>query len=103
MHDTNIKSKIDWLVSIVIMLAYLRLFILFLVIPSVSRMLLTLAAMLKDVTEFFALMLCYLFFSMQVFQTLYQDKNSNYSNMWLSVRATYDIVCGSYSYSGAGE
>ena len=50
MHDQNIKSKIDWLVSIVIMLAYLRLFILFLVIPSVSRMLLTLAAMLKDVS-----------------------------------------------------
>ena len=103
MHDTNIKSKIDWLVSIVIMLAYLRLFILFLVIPSVSRMLLTLAAMLKDVKFFFILMLCYNFFSMQVFQTLFYDNNETYANTWLSVRATYDIICANYEYAGAGE
>jgi hypothetical protein len=43
------KNKLDWEVAIVKMLLQMRLFVLFLVVPSVSKMLLTLIEMLKDV------------------------------------------------------
>lgn len=71
MLDVERKNSIDYMVAVIIMMAYLRLFMLFLVIPSVSVMMLTLIAMLKDVTHFTALMVCYVIFAMQVFQTLF--------------------------------
>ena len=65
--DKNTKNYVDWLVSIVIILAYMRLFILFLVIPSISKMLLTLLTMFKDVANFFIIMVCYIFAVTQIF------------------------------------
>ena len=54
------KNTIDWYVSIVIMLIWTRFFLFFLVVPSVSKMLLTLVAMVYDVKSFFMVMVAYL-------------------------------------------
>ena len=54
------KNTIDWYVTLVIMLIWSRMFIFFLVVPSVSKMLLTLIAMIYDVQSFFMVMVAYL-------------------------------------------
>lgn len=47
--DESTKNTIDWYVTAVIMLIWSRFFLFFLVVPSVSKMLLTLVAMIYDV------------------------------------------------------
>jgi hypothetical protein len=71
------KNNIDWYVTAVIMLIWARFFLFFLVVPSVSKMLLTLVAMIYDVQSFFMVMIAYLMMATQIFQTLFQDSNEN--------------------------
>jgi len=61
------KNTLDWLVSFVIMLIWSRFFLFFLVVPSVSKMLLTLVAMIYDVQSFFMVMAAYLLMGTQIF------------------------------------
>jgi hypothetical protein len=74
--DESAKNKVDLLVAGVLSLVFARPMLLFLVVPAVSKMLLTLVAMLIDVGPFSMLMFCYLFAATQLFSTLYQDINS---------------------------
>lgn len=74
MHGPN-KKKLDAAVALVFTLALSRFFALFLVVSSVSRMLLTLFYMLIDVLPFGAIMLCYMYIATQIFSTRYQDIN----------------------------
>ena len=57
------KNKIDVVVALLMTLVLSRFFILQLVVPSVSKMMLTLFAMLWDVMSFNVIMLIYLIFS----------------------------------------
>lgn len=69
--DNEKKDTLDIMVVTVLMLNWSRFFVLFLVIPSVSKMLLTLISMLVDVGPFTLIMICYMIFASQVFQTQY--------------------------------
>jgi len=69
------KDRIDMLVVVVLLLAMSRFFMLFLVLPSISKMLLTLVAMLIDVLPFAFIMACYIVIATQLFSTQYQDIN----------------------------
>ena len=73
--DKNRKNIINYMVAAVIVLALGRFFILQLVVPSVSKMLLTLVSMLVDVKGFGVIMLLYMLIMVQVFSTMYQDTN----------------------------
>ena len=75
MMDKNRKNIINYMVAAVIVLALGRFFILQLVVPSVSKMLLTLVSMLVDVKGFGVIMLLYMLIMVQVFSTMYQDTN----------------------------
>ena len=101
--DERLKDYIDALVSIVFIVILARPFMLFLVVPSVSKMLLTLVAMLSAVGGFGTLQICYLIMSTQIFSTLYQDINENYNSIFVSFRTTFDSMLGGYSYAGSGE
>ena len=69
--DKNRKNIINYMVAAVIVLALGRFFILQLVVPSVSKMLLTLVSMLVDVKGFGVIMLLYMLIMVQVFSTMY--------------------------------
>ena len=60
MLDDGSKDFLDYLVAFVFILVWARPFMLFLVVPSVSKMLLTLVAMLIAVRGFSLLCICYL-------------------------------------------
>lgn len=66
MMDENQKNYIDYLVAFVLTLAWSRFFFLFLVVPSISKMILTLFTMLIDVGPFALLMLLYIILATQV-------------------------------------
>jgi len=57
------KDYIDNLVAFVLILAFGRFFLLFLVIPDISKMLLTIFTMLIDVMPFAFIMVCYIVFA----------------------------------------
>jgi hypothetical protein len=69
--DIQSKNVINYMVAFLIVLSLSRFFILQLVVPSVSKMLLTLVSMLIDVKGFAFLMMCYLMVATQVFSTGY--------------------------------
>ena len=73
--DSDFKDMIDILVVIVLILGLLRFFMLFFVVPSTSKMILTIIGMLIDVKEFSYIMLCYMIMASQMFACLYQDIN----------------------------
>lgn len=71
MLDKSQKDIIDYMVATVFVIILVRPFLLFLVVPSVSKMLLTLVAMLYAVRGFGLLQICYLGMSTQIFSTLF--------------------------------
>ena len=85
------------------MLLWARPFMLFLVVPSVSKMLLTLVAMLYDVRYFTILMSCYLVIVTQIFSTLFQDINTGFDSLFKSFRRSFDTMIGVYEYGGSGN
>jgi hypothetical protein len=65
------KDFVDYMVAAVLTLAFSKFFALFIVVPSVSKMLLTLFTMLVDVVPFLFIMLCYIALATQLFSTQY--------------------------------
>lgn len=79
------------MVAAVIVLALGRFFILQLVVPSVSKMLLTLVSMLVDVKGFGVIMLLYMLIMVQVFSTMYQDTNPQFfEKLYTSFQTSFD-------------
>jgi len=74
----------------------------FLVVPNVSKMLLTLIAMLRDVIPLIIIVCIYIIFGTQIFSTLYQDINSNFDSIFKSFRTLFDTMIGNYEYGGSG-
>ena len=101
--DDEKKDTIDYMVAAVLVLVWARLYMLFLVIPSISKMILTLGAMLLDVRPFMILISCYLIFSTQLFSTLFQDINEDFSSLFGSFQVVYNGIIGAYSYGGSGD
>ena len=85
MMNEKQKDFIDYLVALVFGLSWIRFFQYFLIIPSISKMILTLISMLIDVNPFLSLMIIYLMFSTQFFSTMFQDINEIYSTIWDSM------------------
>mmetsp|Transcript_13250 Transcript_13250/g.20719 ORF Transcript_13250/g.20719 Transcript_13250/m.20719 type:complete len:131 (+) Transcript_13250:2515-2907(+) len=65
------KDVLDGIIVLILTMAWIRFFVLFLVIPSVSKMLLTLVAMLVDVGPFAFIMGAYMLIATQIFSTQY--------------------------------
>ena len=89
--DKSRKNIINYMVAAVIVLALGRFFILQLVVPSVSKMLLTLVSMLVDVKGFGVIMLLYMLIMVQVFSTMYQDTNPQFfEKLYTSFQTSFD-------------
>lgn len=48
-------------------------------------------------------MIAYIVACAQIFQTLFQDVNENYSSFHLALRSTYDSMIGNYGYAGSSS
>ena len=98
------KNNVDYMVALLLVLALIRFFILFLAVESVSKMLLTLIYMMIDVGTFLFIMICYLAFSTLLFSALYQDTNqTDYGSIFSSLQVIFLNLLGGYQYIGAGN
>ena len=71
LYETDYKYKLDYLMIVVLLIAWLRFFIYFLIVREISKMLLTLYEMLADTLSFIFIVVCYLLIVASVFTTLY--------------------------------
>jgi len=95
----EVKDIADYYMIFVLAITWLRFFFYFLVVRHVSKLLLTLIAMLLDTLGFIMLAACYLLIMASVFTTLYQDiKTENYGNILLSCRTMFDAILATYDY-----
>jgi len=89
---------------LVLAATWLRFFCYFLVVRAISKLLLTLVAMLLDTLGFILLAMCYLLIISTVFTTLFQDINpDSFSNLAITARTLYDAILATYDYSGITE
>lgn len=102
--DEGHKDYIDNFVALVMTLAWIRFFSMFLIVKEISKMMLTLVNMLMDVVPFLFIMACYIFFAIQMFSTLYQDVSPKFQNIVMnSGLTTYDTAMGNYDYEDIGD
>jgi hypothetical protein len=48
-------------------------------------------------------MIAYIVACAQIFQTVFQDVNENYTNFHYALRSTYDSMIGNYTYEGSSS
>jgi len=65
------KTVIDYFMVLVLAVTWLRFFVYFLVVRSISKLILTLVAMVGDTLSFLFLMVCFIIIVSSVFTTLY--------------------------------
>ncbi len=95
------KDLVDYFMIIVLCVCWLRFFAYFLVVRSISKLLLTLIAMIGDTLSFTFIVCCFILIMASIFTTLYQDTNpEKYGGLALTVRALFDASIGQYDYSG---
>jgi len=97
------KDYIDYFVLLVLAITWIRFFSYFLVIRDISKLLLTLVAMVTDTLAFILIFACFLIIMSSVFTTLYQDYNvSKYGDLGKSFRTLFDVALAVYDYDGMG-
>ena len=86
---------------LVLCVSWLRFFVYFLVVRNVSKLILTLIAMIGDTVSFMFIVCCFILIMASIFTTLYQDTNpSKYGGLALTVRTLFDAAIGQYDFSG---
>lgn len=97
------KDMLDYFMIFVLAICWLRFFTYFLVVRTISKLLLTLLAMVGDTLSFMFIVICFIIIMASIFTTLYQDTNPDkYGGLALTVRTLFDASLGSYDYSGMG-
>ena len=97
------KDLIDYFMIIVLCISWLRFFCYFLVVRVISKLLLTLLAMIGDTISFMFIVCCFILIMASIFTTLYQDVNPDkYGGLALTVRTLFDAALGQYDYDGMG-
>jgi len=102
LNDTQ-KDYLDYFMILVQIVSWFRFFIYFLVVRSISKMLLTLIEMIGDTFSFLFIVACYLSIMASIFTTLYQDDNYNsYGSIARSFRTLYDACLTNYNHKDMG-
>lgn len=93
------KDLIDYFMILVLCISWLRFFSYFLVVRSISKLLLTLIAMIGDTISFLFLVSCFILIMASIFTTLYQDTNPDkYGGIARTVRTLFNAVVAQYDY-----
>jgi len=69
--DPNTKDSVDYFMIVVLGISWLRFFVYFLVVRTISKLLLTLIAMIGDTLSFMFIVCCFILIMASVFTTLY--------------------------------
>ena len=101
--DSFDKGMLDYFMIIVLVVSWLRFFTYFLVVRTISKLLLTLIAMIKDTLSFMFIMGCFILIMSSLFTTLYQDTNPvKFGGLFATLRTLFNAALAEYDYSGMG-
>jgi hypothetical protein len=93
--DPNTKDSVDYFMIFVLCISWLRFFCYFLVVRVISKLLLTLLAMISDTLSFMFIVCCFILIMASIFTTLYQDVNPDkYGGLAITVRTLFDAAIG---------
>jgi len=95
------KEKKVWYNLIMLFMVaatWMRIMGLSFVIPSLSKLLLTLTAMLSSATTFICIILGYLLVTATIFKALFQESSIAYIDFLFSIRSMFDYMMGMYVY-----
>ena len=103
LRDPSMKDIFDYFMIFVLTLQWVRFFMYFLVVRSISKLLLTLIEMVEDTISFIFIVSCFIIIMSSIFTTLYQDINPDkYGQLTLTIRTLFDGMMSVYSYDGMG-
>lgn len=95
--DDSYKHKLSYFIVFVSCVQYLRVYNYLLMIPSVSKMLLTLYMMILDTIAFLFLLAIYMIWATAVFSTLFQDtKGGSYKDLFTTFLTLWNGLFGGY-------
>ncbi|CDW75745.1 UNKNOWN [Stylonychia lemnae] len=101
--DGNFKDVMDYFMIFVLAFSWIRFFMYFLVVRSISKLLLTLIEMVEDTISFFFIVSCFIVIMSSIFTTLYQDISpEKFGSLTTTVRTLFDAALAVYSYDGLG-
>ena len=102
--DSITKDLLDYYMIFVLSICWLRFFAYFLVVKIISRLLLTLIAMITDTLHFMFIVVSWIIIMASVFTTLYQNVNPDkYGFLALSARTLYSASLGNFDFEGMGD
>jgi hypothetical protein len=89
------KQKLDNYVIVVLILSWIRFFSYFLVIRTISKLLLTLFRMITDALSFVFIVFCYILIAATIFTTLFENIDpDNYGGLAITCRMLFDAMLG---------
>jgi hypothetical protein len=95
------KDYVDYFMIFVLCISWLRFFTYFLVVRNISKLILTLIAMIGDTLSFMFIVSCFLLIMVSIFTTLYQDTNpEKYGGLAPTLRTLFDATIGNYDFLG---
>lgn len=75
----------------------------FLVIESISKLILTLLKMIVEAMAFIAMLICYIFLMIPIFQIMFQEDTIIYHDGIATARSLFDTMLGNYGYAVTNE
>ena len=102
--DKYAKDNLDNFMVVIMVISWARFFFYFLMIKEISKLLLTIVAMIGSTFSFLIFLGCYFLLMASIFTTLYQDiKPKFYEGLFFTIRTLYDGMIASYDYKWAKE
>lgn len=98
--EVDYKDYLDYAVCALSLIQFARFFYYYLVIASVSRMLLTLVGMIVDCIPFIGLLGCIWLIMTQLFFTFFQDKTTPYNGFLSTFQKQFLFTAAAYDYLG---
>eukprot|EP00350_Pseudokeronopsis_sp_OXSARD2_P001981 CAMPEP_0170550742 /NCGR_PEP_ID=MMETSP0211-20121228/8748_1 /TAXON_ID=311385 /ORGANISM="Pseudokeronopsis sp., Strain OXSARD2" /LENGTH=433 /DNA_ID=CAMNT_0010857443 /DNA_START=189 /DNA_END=1490 /DNA_ORIENTATION=- len=100
LHPAN-KDYYDYYMILVLCISWIRFFSYFLSIRNISKLILTLLAMVTDTLSFLFIMACFILIMASIFTTLYQDTNPDkYGNVGATIQTLFNAAMAVFDYDG---
>ena len=95
-YDEGKKEIFNWIQVFAVCVSWFRFFSFFLVLQSISILLMTLIQMLVKALTFVSLTVSYIIVMVPIFQIRFQDNTVNYLDQVGTARTLFDAMLGSY-------
>lgn len=103
-RDTEQKRISDYQQIVVMVITWFRFFGLFLLIPKVSKLLLTLLRMVMDTISFTFIIVCFTLIMATAFTIRFAEADPDfYGNILLSMRSLFDLMVTNWFYRDLGN